>query len=180
MTEDQKAQVMGYVDELVEWIPDNAEIDLDSLKDEIIEYMNDHSIQLGGSINVVIPRLRAVVCITPGELQVVGIATGKMKQPPFQSRLCSRQTIVGSFGSALEELKNGNRVARTGWNGKGMYLTYFSPVAHGMEMLNIWDCENGTEKPLLPFIMMKTADDMYVPWLASQSDMLASDWLVVG
>jgi len=97
----------------------------------------------------------------------------------MQTRLCSEPTSIGSFGSAIAELKVGNRVARTGWNGKGMYLTYFSPVAHGTEMLKVFDCEEGSEKPLLPFILMKTADDMYVPWLASQTDILAGDWMVV-
>ncbi len=84
-----------------------------------------------------------------------------------------------NFSEALIALKQNSRVAREGWNGKNMYLTYFSPVAHAMETLKVYDCETGTEKPLLPFILMKTADDMYVPWLASQSDVLANDWLVV-
>ena len=83
------------------------------------------------------------------------------------------------FGQAIKELKVGKKVARKGWNGKGMYLVYFSPVAHGMEILKVYDCEEGTAKPLLPFLLMKTADDMYVPWLASQTDMLAEDWEVV-
>ena len=80
------------------------------------------------------------------------------------------------FGQAIEALKQGKKVAREGWNGKGMYLIYFSPVAHNLETLLVYDSEIGTEKPLLPFILMKTADDMYVPWLASQTDILAEDW----
>lgn len=83
------------------------------------------------------------------------------------------------FGEAVDLLKRGYRVARQGWNGKGMYLTYFSPVAHGVETLKVYDCEAGAEKPLLPFILMKTADNMYVPWLASQSDVLSDDWGIV-
>ena len=83
------------------------------------------------------------------------------------------------FGEAVEALKKSNRVCRAGWNGKGMYLVYFSPVAHGMEQLTIQDCEGGTTFPLLPFIVMKTADNLYVPWLASQTDMLASDWQII-
>ena len=83
------------------------------------------------------------------------------------------------FGEALEFLKQRHRVARAGWNGKGMYLVYFKPVSHGMELLSVYDCEEGTTLPLLPFILMKTADNMYIPWLASQADMLAEDWVVV-
>ena len=76
------------------------------------------------------------------------------------------------FGTALISLKQGDRVARTGWNGKGMYLFR---VAHwdgtGDTALN--DCKHG------PFIAMKTADDHVVPWLASQTDILAEDWGLV-
>lgn len=81
-----------------------------------------------------------------------------------------------NFGVALSALKSGQRVARKGWNGKGMYLVHFSPVAHAMETLKV---EGHDTKPLLPFILMKTADEMFVPWLASQTDILAEDWNVI-
>ena len=84
-----------------------------------------------------------------------------------------------SFGEATAYLEKGKRVARTGWNGKGMYLVHFSPVSHGLEMLTVYDKEEGTTLPLLPFILMKTADNMYVPWTASQTDALAKDWVLV-
>lgn len=81
------------------------------------------------------------------------------------------------FPKALDLLKSGYRISREGWNGQDMYLFFFSPVAHGMEEITILDKEPmGTTKPLLPFIMMKTASDMYVPWLASQTDILSEDW----
>lgn len=80
-----------------------------------------------------------------------------------------------TFSQALEHVKNGIKMQRTGWNGKGMYLIYFSPVNNNLEYLNLED-RPGEAKPLLPFILMKTADDMYVPWLASQTDILANDW----
>jgi len=70
-----------------------------------------------------------------------------------------------NFGQALENLKDGCRVARTGWNGKGMWLMVQWPDSHS--------------KMSLPYIYMKTADDKLVPWLASQTDILAEDWLVV-
>lgn len=76
-----------------------------------------------------------------------------------------------SFGNAIECLKLGDKVARKGWNGKGMYLT----------LVTSW---NGNVAPLpedyklLPWIAMKTADNGVVPWLASQTDMLTDDWCV--
>lgn len=83
-----------------------------------------------------------------------------------------------SYSKALKALRKGARIARAGWNGKGMYLVHFSPVGHGMEMLRVLDIDGGTEYPLLPFILMKTADNCYVTWTASQTDMLEDDWCI--
>lgn len=70
-----------------------------------------------------------------------------------------------TFGDALEYLKQGHKLAREGWNGKDMYI-----------MLQIPD-ENS--KMTLPYIYMKTVQGDLVPWLASQTDMLAEDWALV-
>ena len=76
-----------------------------------------------------------------------------------------------NFSHALAELKNGSRVARSGWNGKGMWLVH---ATGGTFSIN-----GRIEGDLVPFIVMKTADDKFVPWLASQTDILADDWEVV-
>lgn len=87
-----------------------------------------------------------------------------------------------SFGLAIEAMKAGYKVARAGWNGKNMwiskvdennYLIYAAPHRDGKDSPEV-EC-----KELLPWIGMKTADDKFVPWLASQTDMLADDWQVV-
>jgi hypothetical protein len=70
-----------------------------------------------------------------------------------------------NFGDALTALKAGQRVSRSGWNGKGMWLELQRPDAHS--------------KMTLPYIFMKTADNNQVPWLASQTDMLGEDWGIV-
>lgn len=70
--------------------------------------------------------------------------------------------VETNFGWALYELKKGNRVYREGWNGRGMYIELQRPDANS--------------KMTLPYIYMKTADNNLVPWLASQTDLLASDW----
>lgn len=79
-----------------------------------------------------------------------------------------------SFGAALVLLKGGHRVARLGWNGKGMWVV--------LVPANRWDaidlCPVPGVRPL-PWIGMKTADDGFVPWLASQADILANDWEIV-
>ena len=70
-----------------------------------------------------------------------------------------------TFGEAIAALKEGKRVSRNGWNGKGMWLELQVPDAHS--------------KMTLPYIYMKTAQDDLVPWLASQTDVLAEDWGIV-
>ena len=70
------------------------------------------------------------------------------------------------FGDAIRALKNGKRVTRPGWNGKGMWLAIQNPDEHPNTMT-------------VPFIFMHTADDHEVPWLASQTDMLAEDWEIL-
>jgi hypothetical protein len=79
-----------------------------------------------------------------------------------------------TFGEAVESLKGGMRVSRSGWNGKNMFLF----------LVTDWSIGNSPTYtipvvPLLPFIAMKTADNKIVPWLASQTDVLATDWDVV-
>jgi hypothetical protein len=82
-----------------------------------------------------------------------------------------------SFGLAIEALKAGKRVARVGWNGKGMWLLlvrgYEYEATEGEQVFSALGCLK------LPWIGMKTANNEFVPWLASQTDMLADDWRIV-
>jgi len=87
-----------------------------------------------------------------------------------------------SFSVALHLLKQGKRVARSGWNGKGMWLCLspggMTPYDKFWAPHNRWFAENQPDKQAMvaPYITMKTADDKIVPWLASQTDLLAEDW----
>lgn len=67
-----------------------------------------------------------------------------------------------TFGEAIESLKAGHAVNRKGWNGKGMSLRLQMPDAHS--------------KMGRPYIYITGTDGLNVPWLASQTDMLADDW----
>lgn len=83
------------------------------------------------------------------------------------------------FGQAIWNLKNGNKVAREGWNGKNMFL-YYVPAASYPPMTDIAkEAFNGENVPYGAYIAMKTAQGNVVPWLASQTDVLAEDWVVV-
>ena len=85
--------------------------------------------------------------------------------------------INGSFGEALIELKEGMRVRRAGWNGKGMFL-FLVPgstfVVNRPPLLGIYPA--GTRVDYCSHVDMNTADGKIVPWLCSQTDMLADDW----
>ena len=85
-----------------------------------------------------------------------------------------------NFGEAIEQLKKGSAIARQGWNGKGMFL-FLVPgstfVVSRPPLLGIYP--EGTEVRYHAHIDMKTADNQVVPWLASQTDLLADDWHTV-
>ena len=89
------------------------------------------------------------------------------------------------FGWALRQIKNGKKVSRDGWNGKGMYLVYQKGYQNGIPInkntAEATGIPEGTECKFRPYIMMKTADEgnVFVPWLASQTDLLADDWDIV-
>lgn len=89
-----------------------------------------------------------------------------------------RPTDGMNFGLALEAAKNGERVARSGWNGKNMYVF----LAHEPDFVTDADISafDQLEVEVADMLVMKTARDTFQPgWLASQADMLAEDWYIV-
>ena len=70
-----------------------------------------------------------------------------------------------TIGWAVKQMQDGCRVAREGWNGKNMYLELQVPDTNS--------------KMTLPYVYMRTAQGDLVPWLCSQTDLLATDWTVV-
>lgn len=85
-----------------------------------------------------------------------------------------------TFSGALVELKQGFRLQRAGWNGKGMFI-YMVPAAE-------YPAQRGAAKrwagedamvPYGAYLAMKTVDGTVVPWLASQTDILAEDWSIL-
>jgi len=68
------------------------------------------------------------------------------------------------FGYALNQLREGKKLTRIGWNGKNQWIALQTPDEHS--------------KMNLPYIYIKTVQDQLVPWLASQTDLLATDWVI--
>lgn len=70
------------------------------------------------------------------------------------------------FGMALVHLKHGDKVAREGWNGKGMYIQYVIGKDHEHAVIE-------------PFLVIKNVKNSFNTWVPSISDLLAEDWSVV-
>lgn len=84
-----------------------------------------------------------------------------------------------TFGDALNWLNKEKAVMRSGWNGKGMFI-YLVPPGNYPARTPVAKAFFG-ENALVPYgayIAMKTAQGNVVPWLASQTDILATDWKV--
>lgn len=108
--------------------------------------------------------------------------------PKAQFEEVSRPIDGMTFGMAIDAMKHGRRVARKGWNGKGMWLCI--PLVDGpkeIPVTGIWGKpnaeyaeQNGGKVTVVPYITMKAADGTIVMgWLASQTDMLSEDWCIV-
>ncbi len=99
--------------------------------------------------------------------------------PEKQFKDAYRECDNMTFGLAIEAMKHGLKVARSGWNGKGMFLF----LAEDIEFTTKADlsCVSELKGELtLPSVVMKTADNHFcIGWLASQTDMLAEDWNIV-
>lgn len=74
-------------------------------------------------------------------------------------------TKLGTFSKALEVLKEGGKIFRGGWNGQGQFI-------------GLQNIEGGT-KMTLPYLYIKNVQGDFVPFVASQTDILANDWFVI-
>ena len=88
-----------------------------------------------------------------------------------------------NFGEALEQVKLGAKIQRTGWNGKGMYVVYQPGYPDGIGInantAKATGLPEGSTGYFRPYLMMLTAQGDFVPWVASQTDLLADDWAVL-
>ena len=112
---------------------------------------------------------------------------GHIQWQPKDVFLDSFAPMTGmDFGLAVAAMKQGMRVARKGWNGKGMWLA-MSPGRKDLPSDKFWAGPNrayaeanGGAADVLPCITMKTAPgEILMGWLASQTDILAEDWEIV-
>jgi len=84
------------------------------------------------------------------------------------------------FADALKHLKAGARLFRKGWNGANMYIYLVDGSTFEVNRAPLDKFfKPGTEVTYLPHLDMYTASGECVPWLASQTDILAEDWAVI-
>ena len=89
-----------------------------------------------------------------------------------------RQTDGLPFGLAIEAAKKGNRIARTGWNGKGQYVQLATCISYTDPCGAVVNAEhNAIGNQAFAFV---GTSGVQLGWLASQADMLADDWHIVG
>ena len=102
----------------------------------------------------------------------------KIKSDEFEKLNRPREGL--NFGAAIEALKSGKKASRLGWNGKGMFLFLVAGSTFKVNrppLLGIYT--EGTIIDYRPHIDMKTVDGEIVPWVASQTDILAEDWGII-
>lgn len=88
-----------------------------------------------------------------------------------------------TFGIALELLKKGFKVAREGWNGKGMFVVYQKAYPNGIpcnkQTAEAWGLNEGDLFRCNPYLQIKCVDGSHSMWVPSINDILAEDWVVV-
>ncbi len=166
-------------DEFVEYGKQNT----DNIVNEMpwsFEYKG-HNITHANDKCYLIPTLEGTMNFTPDDVLITGVQ-GEIY--PCKIKIFNETyEPIGSylsFGQAIEALKEGKRVARKGWNGKGMWLHIANGKHHDSYSIDLFSTDYSEVNEVLPSIVMKTADDkILVGWLASQTDILAEDWMIV-
>ena len=94
-----------------------------------------------------------------------------------------RDCMSMTFGIALELLKKGNKVARKGWNGKGMFVVYQKGYPDGIpcnkQTAEAWGMNEGDLFKCNPYLQIKNVDGSHSMWVPSIGDVLSEDWIVV-
>lgn len=88
-----------------------------------------------------------------------------------------------NFGHALEKLKQGSKLGRKGWNGKGMFVVYQKGYPQGIpcnkQTAEAWGLKEGDLFKCEPYLQIRTAYGSHAMWVPSINDVLAEDWEVI-
>jgi hypothetical protein len=90
--------------------------------------------------------------------------------------------LTFGFGDALRHLKNGRKVMREGWNGKGMFVVYQKGYPNGIpcnaQTANAWGMNEGDLFRCEPYLQIKMVNGSHAMWVPSINDVLATDWVL--
>jgi len=105
--------------------------------------------------------------------------------PKAQFEEANRPATGLTFGHAIEAARvYGRKITRAGWNGKGMFVVYQKGYPEGIpcnkQTAEAFGLQEGDLFKVRPYLQMRCADGSHQMWLASQSDILADDWMIVG
>jgi hypothetical protein len=148
---------------------------------------NGHPVTHENDQCYLIPTLEGTLRFTPEDMLITGVQ-GEIypcKKEIFEAtyELAGLNQLTHmSFGQAIEALKDGKKVARQGWNGKGMWLIMVPGTPNVRPVAGTPYSKAGItqETNINPHIDMFTATgDMQPGWSATQTDMLADDWQIV-
>lgn len=125
-------------------------------------------------------RILAVVTqigVMPAEVHVTKEQPWENGHENMEGDTCTRSTNFMNFGLALEYAKEGKRIARKGWNGKGQYVEIGTDFAYrALDDNGVLVAHEDIGTNALVFVGTRGRQ---VGWLASQADMLADDWYIV-
>ena len=103
--------------------------------------------------------------------------------PKRQFEEAYRECMGLTFGIALELLKKGCKVAREGWNGKGMFVVFQRGYPDGIpcnrQTAEAWGLDEGDLFKCNPYLQIRQVDGSHSMWVPSIGDVLAEDWVVV-
>lgn len=95
----------------------------------------------------------------------------------------SNEELLTTFGVAIECLKQGLRVSRKGWNGKGLYVVYQKGYPDGIpcnkQTAEAWGIKEGSLFRCDPYLQINTVDGSHAMWSPSIRDCLAEDWYII-
>lgn len=87
------------------------------------------------------------------------------------------------FSAAIEAVKSGKKIARAGWNGKGMFVVYQKAYPQGIpcnkQTADAWGMKEGELFRCEPYLQLKMVNGSHSMWVPSINDVLAEDWTIV-
>ena len=136
-------------------IENGQEIDLNNLNEEFIQQVGENNPFMGFILSMA--RLNK-------------LAEENVKKEIFED--------IYDFSDALDLLKEGHKLQRRGWNGKGMFI-YFVPAGVYNPKTEVAKKEVEDNVPYGAYLAIKTVQGYVVPWIPSQIDLLAEDYIII-